>query len=507
MKKHKSRDIKNAKAVEQKISWSLEDNESLEKFLSCPADEVLYGGAAGCAKTEGLIIESITGGSGGENLFTNGNWKCLFLRRTFPELENSAILRSQELLHDRAKYDAQKHRWTSPVGGIIQYGHIKNDTDLVKHHSAEYTKICYDELTTFTERMYLYLFSRLRSRDEKIKPCIRAGTNPIGFGLGFVKKRFITDKEKYKIYHESLKLPNGVITDWSRCFIPANVFDNKYLMKTDPLYARRLYELPEVERRALLHGDWDAFSGQFFPEFSEDHLIDDFEIPSDWPIWISLDWGMQTRCGVLFFAEDPETGVIYLFDEIYVKMMKVDQVSDLIKSKLGDHFVYLRGRYSDKRIMVKNEDTNVSTQEKFAFSGLYFTPVDTNRIAGWHRARELLSPTLQGELKFCVMRKCVNFIRTMLEMIFDAKNPDDMYHRGETHLPDALRYFAIARKSNINDEVSAIPFSEITGYVGIREHEIPLRYKIKRLPGLVRGKNYFLDRPEPSKNFIEMANG
>ena len=42
-------------------------------------------------------------------------------------------------------------------------------------------------------------------------------------------------------------------------FIPASVYDNVVLMANDPNYVKRLEHLPENERRAFLHGDWDIF--------------------------------------------------------------------------------------------------------------------------------------------------------------------------------------------------------------------------------------------------------
>lgn len=479
------------------IDWDCQGNDKLTDFLTCPADEVLFGGAAGGAKTEGLIIKSI--GTSDTGFFNNPNWKVLFLRRTFPELENSAILRSQALLHDKAKYDGVKHRWTVPGGGLIQFGHIKNDDDLHKHHSAEYPLIIFDELTTFTERMYLYLFSRNRSRDINVKSQIRSGTNPGNLGHAWVKERFLKNRTPRQIYHSKKILPDGRETDWSQCFIPSSVFDNKFLMKTDPMYARRLMELPEIEREALLYGNWDIFSGQFFPEFSEDHMIDDFDVPNDWPFWVSLDWGYMSRCAVLFFTQDPSTKVIYLFGELYVKRVLAKFVAGMIKSKLGDKLMNLLGRYTDKRVMVKDEESGISTQEKFSFEGLYFKVVDTDRTNGWHRTRELLMKDPEGHLGFRVFRSCVNFTRTMAEAIFDEKNPDDMDKRGECHCPDALRYFAITRRpsdlESMRDE-RPVSFSSVTGYIGMRDKAPLLRNQVKRLRGLVRGKNYFMDRPK-----------
>ena len=468
----------------------------MELFLSCPADEVLIGGAAGGGKTEGLLVSGI--GDSEVNVFQNPNWKTLYLRRTFPELENSAILRTQHLFSDKGKFDSIKHRWTFPQGGIYQFGHIKNEDELSKHHSAEWTRVIFDELTTFTERMYLYLFSRLRSRDEKIKPRIRSGTNPGNLGHAWVKRRFIENKKPYEIYHSKLQIPNGPMTDWSQCFIPATVFDNKYLMRTDPMYVRRLMELPEVEKQALLYGNWDIFSGQFFPELSEDHIIDDFSIPTSWPIWISMDWGYMTRCAILMWTQDPDTKVYYCFRELYLHKVEAEIVAEMIKSSLGDMFVNVRGRYTDKRIRVKDETSaNISTQEKFQFRGVYFQVVDDSREEGWHRCREMLLKDKEGNCRMRIFRGCANFIRTMSEMVFDPNHPEDLDKRSESHCVDSFRYFAITRHA-LGDDLQSRPvdFSSITGYIGGRGDDRLLRHQIPRLAGYSRSSKYFLDRKD-----------
>ena len=119
----------------ESLSWTCEGNKRLELFLACPADEILYGGAAGAAKTEGLVVAA-AGNDPKNNIFNNPNWKVLYLRRTFPELENSAILRSQSLYSDKGKYDGVKHRWSFQQGGILQFGHIKNEDELFKRLTA-----------------------------------------------------------------------------------------------------------------------------------------------------------------------------------------------------------------------------------------------------------------------------------------------------------------------------------------------------------------------------------
>ena len=476
------------------IKWDSKGNEKLDLFLSCPADEVFFGGAKGSGKTEGLLISSL--GDEQTGFFSNSEWKCLVLRRTYPELERTLIRRSVDLLSKKARYDVGKRRWISPVGGWIQFGHIKTEEEMIKHQSTEWARIIIDELTHLTRRMYLYMISCLRTTDPRIKPSIRAASNPGGIGHGWVRDRFMGNKKPMKIYEDIRTLPNGRKVGWSQCFIPATVFDNRLLMKTNPSYVRTLLELPDVEREAFLYGNWDIFAGQFFTDFSDDHICDDFEIPLGWPIWISMDWGYSTKVAVGFYAEDPETRLVYLWDEIYGSHLPPSSVAGMIKEKLGKHFVDLRGRYSDRRIMLKNSN-NVSTHDEFCWEGIYFEIVDLDRIEGWHRCHELLLKDFEGQVKFKVMQKCQEFIHAMPLAIHDNNKREDMDKRGEyCHLLDQFRYFCISRRGSGMGIYEPKSYNEVTGYIGIKGDDRPLRQQIKRFPGVVRGRNLFMDRIE-----------
>lgn len=479
----------------ESLVWNCCGNKKLELFLSCPADEIFFGGQAGGAKSEGLCISAIGGPD--QNIFNNPNWKVLMVRRTFPELENSLISRLRVLIErpGYGKYDGVKHQLSVPGGGVIRFRHIGNEDDLSKFQSDEYVRIIFDELTTFTKRMYLYLFSRLRSRDAKIKPTIRSASNPGNLGHVWVKDRFITGKKPMDIIETKVTLPDGRVTTWSQCFIPSAVFDNKFLMESDPLYARRLMELPEVEKQAFLYGNWDIFSGKFFPEFSEEHMIDDFDVPQSWPVWLALDWGYRTKCAVLFFTENPDTHEVYLFHELYVSLIRAEAVAEMIKGYLGARFTNLKGLYTDKRVKIQDDDTSISTQEKFAFAGLYFQVVDTARENGWHRMRELLMKDKEGKPSFFIFRSCQNFCRVITEMVHDPNHPEDLDKRSEAHLMDCCRYFAVSRRAGKVEDSHAVPFSSITGYVGmVGGKDIPLRQTIRRLSGVPRESIQFVDR-------------
>ena len=172
----------------------------------------------------------------------------------------------------------------------------------------------------------------------------------------------------------------------------------------------------------------------------------------------------------------------------------------MIKSKLGSKFANLRGRYADKRIMVKDEDTQISTKGKFSMEGIHFQLSTDDRVQGWHSVRELLMKNREGDYQFQVFKKCKEFIRTMQDQIFATSTTgpaEDLDKKGETHHPDQFRYFSIMRKTKPTGEGNGVPleYSSVTGYMGMAEDRPRLRSRIPRLHNSKKGINYFFDKP------------
>jgi predicted phage terminase large subunit-like protein len=230
--------------------------------MQSEAFEVLYGGAAGGGKSEALLVEAL------RYVHVLG-YDGLILRRTYTELEKSLIPRSYELYQRLGgQYRVQQKQWHFPAGSTISFGHIEGKADHYKYQSAEFAYIAFDELTSFEEEQYLYLFSRARTTarlpDGRTVPVrVRAATNPGDVGHEWVKKRFITSLKPFevgwfaRIDDVDSRVEKGTPGALSRQFIPATVRDNPKLMERDPQYVERLKGLPLIERERLLSGNWD----------------------------------------------------------------------------------------------------------------------------------------------------------------------------------------------------------------------------------------------------------
>lgn len=235
------------------------------RFLSLTCFEALYGGAAGGGKSDALLVDAVRYVGRGYGT----NYKALLLRREFPDLEKSLIVRSRQLypiLGGVPRNDGKE--WRFPGGEVVYFGHAQHERDIEQYQGAEFQFVGFDELTTFTEYQYTYIISRIRSA-RGVPTRLRAATNPGGVGHDWVFRRFgawLDPKSAVKaepgqvLYFvraddRELVVAKGTAGAAGRTFVPARLEDNKYL-SVDGQYERGLAELDKVTRERLRNGDW-----------------------------------------------------------------------------------------------------------------------------------------------------------------------------------------------------------------------------------------------------------
>lgn len=397
------------------------------------ADEVLYGGAAGGGKSYGQLIDAFI------YAMAYKKSKQLILRRTLPELRMSLIRVSRELYSPViASYKETEKTWTFINGSIIEFGYCDSESDVYRYQSAEYDVIRFDELTHFTEQMYLYLISRLRGALDYPR-AMKSSTNPGGIGHTWVKSRFIDIGEPQKIHK---------CGETSRLFIPATVFENKVLMKNDPAYVKRLENLSEKDRRQLLCGDWDTNEGQYFSEWRRElHVCEPFPIPADWTKYFCMDYGLDMLAGY-WIAVDPFENA-YVYREVYKSGLIISEAAKRILDAQKDDIPSMYIAPPD--MWNRRQDTGKSVAEIFFEKNIPLFKASNDRIQGWYNLKEWLHPRLDefGETKprLRIFSNCTEVIRTLPALCFDEHNPNDVGDKVHeyTHAADALRYWAAAR--------------------------------------------------------------
>lgn len=406
-----------------------------QSFIDSQAFETLFGGAAGGGKSYGQLVDGLL------YALNYPKSKQIIFRSTFADLEKSLIRTSMDLYPlSIADYNSSKHTWKFENGSIIDFGYIQYEKDVYQYQSAEYDVIRFDELTHFTEFMYTYLISRCRGANPYPKR-IKSSTNPGGVGHNWVKERFIDIGMPNTIH--TCKLDTGETT--TRIFIPSLVQDNKFMLTYDPDYIKRLDALPEKERQALKYGNWDIFDGQFFSEFNRNiHVCEPFEIPKDWYIYFTMDYGLDMLAGY-WIAVDYNNNA-YVFREVYMPNLIVSKARDTIK-ELTNENIYMHLAPPD--LWNRHKETGKSTADIFAEGNIILYPTNNDRKQGWLQMKEWLKvfEDEQGckTSKLKIFSTCKNLIRCIPQLQHDEKKIGDVANEPHeiTHGPDAIRGFCI----------------------------------------------------------------
>lgn len=437
------------------VIWQPQPRQAV--FMARPEYEALYGGAAGGGKSDALVIEAL-------RQVHIPHYKALILRKTFPQLAEliDKSLHYYPRAFPQAKYNASSHTWLFPSGAKIVFGSMQHTKDRTKYQGQAYDLIAFDELTHFTYPEYSYLFSRNRPNGPGTRVYIRATANPGGVGHGWVKERFLTPAPPMTpIWEEiSWREPGGRERreTQGRIFVPSSVFDNPALLEQDPSYVKRLAAMPEADRRALLYGDWDSFSGQVFTEWRNDpahygdrlgsHVIAPFRIPQDWAVYRGFDFGYAKPFSVGWYAVDhdrrlyrirelygctgaPDTGVKWEPARIGREIRRIEEEDPNLKGRK------VRG-IADPAIW--KAEMGESVAEILEREGVYFDKADHARLAGKMQVHHRLAFDEGGIPLLYVFTTCKHCIRTLPALVYDETDVEDIDTKQEDHIYDELRY-------------------------------------------------------------------
>lgn len=216
-------------------------------LLACPADDILFGGARGGGKTDGLL-----GDAGTYSQRWAPYFRGLLIRRTYDELDE-VVARSRELFEPLgAHWQAGRYTWKFPWGGWLKLRYLKRDEDASRYQGHSYNWLGEDEAGNFPKSAPLDKLSATL-RDKHGVPIREVKTaNPGGPGQAWLVDRYIKPAPAMVPHRD----PD---TGRVRVYIPSRLDDNKALTDGDPGYAMRLRGSgPAWLVSAWLLGDWYA---------------------------------------------------------------------------------------------------------------------------------------------------------------------------------------------------------------------------------------------------------
>lgn len=472
---------------------------SQEAFLSAtPIFEVLFEGTRGGGKTDSLLMSfAMHVGKG-----YGAGWKGILFRQTYKQLTD-VISKTKKWIPQiwpLAKFNHSEHVWTWPTGEQLLLRQFAKDSDYDNYHGHEYPWIGWEELCNWaTDKGYKKMMSTCRSSTKGMPRMCRATTNPSGPGHNWVKHRFKPQSMnmivRTDVMEDGDKMP-------PRLSIKSHIDENLVLLEADPEYKVKIAASAdnEAQRKAWLEGDWDIVSGGMFDDVWDRkyNLVLPFEVPHNWKITRSFDWGASRPFSVGWWAisngddlkmsdgswRSTIRGDAFRIKEWYGSTGKPNEGLNLLATEItegivqrelewgyremGENYCRVRMGVADSQIFAAENGNCIATdmkvkvklQDGHKYPGIQWNAADKrpgSRATGWAQVRERLKnahPTKKknadGEVVALFPRErpglfvttdCKAFIETVPVLPRDDDNLDDINTDAEDHVADEVRYF------------------------------------------------------------------
>lgn len=443
----------------REVVWEPQPRQAVA--LSCPAFELCYGGTKGGGKTDFLVMACAEQLALCDRKFRETGRKqrgrYIIFRKNVKNLAD-IIQRAEEMypvIDPGAKWNVQQSRWTFSSGYKVDFAHLDGPNDHNGYNGQEISGIGIDQVEEIAEEVYLFLAMQVRSKDADMRKLlfIRVTANPGGPYAAWVKKYFVEGcKPHNTIIKSTVTLRNGKTREVTKAFVPATLYDNKYLA-ADGAYEANLLRLPDHLRRMYLEGDWDVVVGAYFAHIlkRELHFLRSFPIPGSWPVKFGLDWGTSAPACTLWAARDND-GNLYVIDELYRPGVTGRTYGEAMLRKLelqkwsNEKQWGVKDMYGviDRQAMAATGSDGAGPSTPAAgiqWCGWRVFPANKDRRAGNEQMLERLLCKPNGKPSIFVFAdRCPNLCRTLPALMADPHDPEDIDSSGDDHAWDALRF-------------------------------------------------------------------
>lgn len=477
---------------------------SQQLFFSVPYSvfEVLLEGTRGGGKTDCMIMDF----SRECGLGFGAEWCGYLFKRTNPELQD-VIQKCRKWLpkiFPGIKFREKPYfTITWPTGEWLMLRHMQNEDDYWDVHGSNVSWIGWEELSNWaTPVLFLRCMSLIRSSHAEVarRKRVRATTNPGGPGHNWIRERYNLPVMRNKILQgtdimiahkwmsaEAAKdLGESITKPTLRMAIFSDLRENRVLMDADPTYIDTLKQTAnsEAQYKAWLYGDWNIVSGGMFDDVwnQSTHFIKPFDIPQEWKIDRSFDWGDSKPFSLGWWAQSNGSDVrlrsgkwastvpgdLFRINEWYGWNGQPNQGSKLISTEIaagalerelqwkiydrclpGPADTGIFGPYDGKASIAQEMSKPIRRPNGREYRGITFTMAQkgpNTRIPGWNLMRKALRNAIRVDNKprerpgLFIFDTCEHFARTIPVLPRHEVKTDDVDSDAEDHIADETRY-------------------------------------------------------------------
>jgi len=454
------------------------------------ATELLFGGATRGGKSHFARVALISW------CLEIPQLQCTLIRKKFQDILDNHVygLNSfSDLLQpyvERGEAAVTQKGVSFANGSRIIFKHCQDERQFESAQGIPSNVLFIDEATQLSERL-IKTFRAWCTMTQEMKaalpkhlkgrfPRIIYTANPIGVSVGYFRRHFVKAR------------PTGLIEPvdgFMRQYLPSRVDDNP---SEDAAATRgRVSGMHDANTaKALIEGDWDAPTGDFFPEWDEErHVIPDFEPPYHWYRYRTFDWGSaEPFCCYWFAVSDGEMfdadfwtvergilvkrrgqfwfprGARVVYREWYgcreddpskgIGMRNADIAKGILARSPGENEKNLITLTDSYPFPDRGEEGGQTIAKTFSDCGCPLTLGDTSRVTGWAAMRDALigvqydlndehrDPTLFIQQQ---CRYARDYIPALPRHENEAKKREDAAEHGEaTHACDAIRLGVLA---------------------------------------------------------------
>jgi PBSX family phage terminase large subunit len=247
--------------------------------------------------------------------------------------------------------------------------------------------------------------------------------------------------------------------------------ENPFFPEEEFKRAQRLLTKEEFERRYM--GLFRKREGLVYSCFSEQNIVEPFEIPDRWTRFVGMDFGFNAPFVASFIARDFEKNY-YIYKEYFKTQMS-----------LSEHKEFLSENINKESTILYPDPSRPDSIRELTLSGYRCYPVDNKIEDGIDRMIELLK---SGRLK--IFKTCPELIDEFTSYHYPEKKdnkaikelPVDLYNDGM----DATRYVIFNEEKryskNYKEEELHIKTNLITGYREVNPEGETLRERFGIVP-------------------------